>query len=103
MSNDYSVKHQELCGACASELRQLANRLDAGEIDCVMFFAIGKDMGAKYSLVDGKYFMAFESYVRNFINRFGREAIEKALFPPIKLLPSSSRTTGGTKAKVRRK
>ena len=81
---EYSGKHQELCRVMAQKLRETANQLDAGEVDCAMYMVIRKDQGAHYSLVDGRYFMSFESYVRNFINRFGREAVEKALFPPAK-------------------
>lgn len=87
----YGNKHQPLCGKMASELRQAANRLDAGEVDCFMYFEIDKNMAAKYSLVDGRFFMSFESYVRNFISRYGREAVERALFPPPEPLPAAQK------------
>jgi hypothetical protein len=72
---------RNLCGVMAMQLREVANQLDADMIDCAMFMVVRKDRSVQYNLIDGQYFMSFESYLRNFINRFGREAVEKALFP----------------------
>lgn len=74
---DADERHQEM----ASALRLVANQLDAGEVDCAMYMVVRKDRTAQFNIVDGNYFMAFESYLRNYVARYGRLTIEKALFP----------------------
>lgn len=65
----------------AQALRKVANQLDAGEVDCVMYMCVRKDRSVQFNIVDGQYFMPFESYLRNLVARYGRLTIEKALFP----------------------